>query len=264
MITYTIITVTYNAAQHISRTTESVLQQTYPNIEHIIIDGVSTDNTLILAKDYLERSYASVNGHEVKIVCEPDNGLYDAMNKGLHMATGDYICFLNAGDELYDISTIETITSNTDILDIQEANLPLPAVLYGDTDIVDNKGHLLFHRRLSPPEQLNWRSFRHGMLICHQAFYVRTDLAKAIAFNPNYKYSADIDWCIRIMKTAGTKGLLMKNTHAVIAKYMQEGTTTAHHKESLHERYQIMCKYYGKFDTMMMHLWFVMRKIIKP
>src|SRR5574344_22068 len=264
MITFSIITITYNAAQHLSRTTESVMRQTYPNIEHIIIDGASTDNTLTLAKEYMERSYTAMNGHEVRIVCEPDNGLYDAMNKGLRLATGDYICFLNAGDELHEMATLESITRNTELLDIQEANLPLPAVLSGDTDIVDGNGGFLFHRRLAPPEELTWRSFLNGMLVCHQAFYVRTDLAKATAYDLHYKYSADIDWCIRIMKMAEKKGLLLKNVHAVVANYMQEGTTTAHHKESLHERYQIMCKYYGKVNTMMMHLWFIVRKIIKP
>lgn len=264
MITYSIITITYDAAQHLPRTVESVLRQTYQDIEHIIIDGASTDDTLALAKDYMQRSYAAGNGHEVKIVCEPDNGLYDAMNKGLRMATGDYICFLNAGDELHDNNTLDNMTTNSDILDIQESNLPLPAALYGDTDIVDNKGRFLFHRRLAAPEQLTWRSFRSGMLVCHQAFYVRADIAKATLYDLHYKYSADVDWCIRIMKSAEAKGLLLYNTHLVTTKYMQEGATTAHHKESLHERYEIMCKYYGKTSTVIMHLWFVIRKIIRP
>lgn len=264
MITFSIITITYNASKYIDRTTESVLQQTYHQIEHIIVDGASTDNTLMLEKDYMERSYSACNGHEVRITCEPDNGLYDAMNKGLKMASGDYVCFLNAGDKLPDLYTIETIMKNAELEALQDSNLPLPAVLFGNTDIIDDQGNFLFHRRLTPPEQLTWRSFRNGMLVCHQAFYARTDIAKATLFDLNYKYSSDIDWCIRIMIEAEKRGLLLKNVHAVIAHYTREGATTAHHKESLQERYRIMSKYYGGFNTFMTHLWFVVRKFIKP
>jgi glycosyltransferase involved in cell wall biosynthesis len=264
MITFSIVTITYNAEKYIQRTYESVLQQSYPSIEHILVDGASTDNTLNIEKEYMEKSYAASNGHEVRIVCEPDNGLYDAMNKGLKMATGDYVCFLNAGDTLHDDNTIDTMVKNAELNEIQAEELPLPAVLYGDTNIVDDKGTFLFRRRLSPPENLTWRSFKYGMLVCHQAFYARTDIAKETPYNTNYKYSADIDWCIRIMQRAEQKGLLIKNTHATVADYMQEGTTTANHKKSLHERYQIMCNYYGSFNTFMMHAWFAIRKIIKP
>jgi glycosyltransferase involved in cell wall biosynthesis len=264
MITFSIITITYNASKYIDRTTESVLQQTYRNIEHIIVDGASTDNTLMLEKDYMERSYSACNGHEIKITCEPDNGLYDAMNKGIKMASGDYVCFLNAGDKLHDIYTIETIVKNAELEVLLDSDLPLPAVLFGNTDIIDNEGHFLFHRRLTPPEQLTWRSFRKGMLVCHQAFYARADIAKTTPFDLKYKYSSDIDWCIRIMIEAERKGLLIKNIHAVTADYTQEGTTTTHHKESLQERYCIMKKNYGGFNTFMMHLWFVIRKFVKP
>lgn len=98
MIKISLITVTYNAEQVLKATLDSVFKQEYPAIEHIIIDGASTDNTVGMAKDYMEKSFASDNGHEVRLLVEPDNGIYDAMNKGIAMATGDYICFLNAGD----------------------------------------------------------------------------------------------------------------------------------------------------------------------
>src|SRR5574344_2100600 len=144
MITFSIITITYNAAQHLSRTTESVMRQTYPNIEHIIIDGASTDNTLTLAKEYMERSYTAMNGHEVRIVCEPDNGLYDAMNKGLRLATGDYVCFLNAGDCFHEDDTLQQMVHR-----LHEAGLhELPDVIYGETQLVDSEGHFVRMRRL--------------------------------------------------------------------------------------------------------------------
>ena len=98
MIKITLITVTYNAEKLLQPTLDSVFRQNYAALEHIVIDGASTDDTAVVAKDYMERSFASDNGHEVRLLVEPDNGIYDAMNKGLQMATGDYVCFLNAGD----------------------------------------------------------------------------------------------------------------------------------------------------------------------
>lgn len=263
MIRFTFITVTYNAEKYFNHTANSILMQSYPHIEHIIIDGASTDNTLALAKDYSERSYASGNGHEVRILSEPDNWLYDAMNKGLEMASGDYVCFLNSGDSLPFGDTVDTIIANAELDDIQASKLPLPAVIYGDTNVVDGDGSYLFRRRLSPPEQLTWRSFRNGMLVCHQAFYARTDIAKQVEYDKKYRYSADVDWCIRIMKEAEKRSLLLKNVHATIVNYMQEGMSTKYHKASLKERYHIMVRHYGQTDTMLMHLWFAVRAIFK-
>lgn len=263
MISFTIITVTYNAEKFFNHTANSVMSQSYPHIEHLIIDGASTDSTLALAKDYSERSYASGNGHEVRILSEPDNGLYDAMNKGLQMAKGDYVCFLNAGDSLPFGDTIDTVITNSELDDTIAAKLPLPAVIYGDTDIVDGEGSFLFRRRLTPPENLSWHSFKSGMLVCHQAFYVRTDIAKSVPYDTKYKYSADVDWCINVMKKAESKGLLLKNVHSTIVNYMQEGQTTNNHKASLMERFHIMVKHYGLMNTLFMHGWFAIRSVFK-
>ena len=100
MIRITYVTITFNAAKVLQRTLDSVLQQDYPNIVHLIIDGASTDDTLRLVDDYIARSNASENGHRIQVTSEPDKGIYDAMNKGLRSLDGDYVCFLNAGDFL--------------------------------------------------------------------------------------------------------------------------------------------------------------------
>ena len=113
MIKITLITVTYNAEKLLQPTLDSVFRQNYAALEHIVIDGASTDDTAVVAKDYMERSFASDNGHEVRLLVEPDNGIYDAMNKGLQMATGDYVCFLNAGDSLPADDTIAELVANT-------------------------------------------------------------------------------------------------------------------------------------------------------
>lgn len=261
MITFSIVTITYNADNVLGKTVDSVFSQTYPHVEHVIIDGASTDDTLQVAQDYMQRSYAASNGHEIRIVSEPDNGLYDAMNKGLRQVSGDYVLFLNAGDFFPDSEVLSNIARNVGLEGVSREKLPV--VLYGNTDIVDNDGRFLRHRRLQPPANLSWRSFRHGMLVCHQAFYARLDIAKTVPYDCRYRFSADVDWCIRIMKEAEIRHLPLLNLHLVVANYTEEGQSTIHHRESLNERYQIMCHHYGKLPTIFMHLWFAVRQIIK-
>ena len=257
MIRITYVTITYNAAKVLQRTLDSVLAQDYPNIEHLIIDGASTDDTLKIVDDYIARSNAAENGHQIQVSSEPDKGIYDAMNKGLRSMTGDYVCYLNAGDFLPTTDTASRIAQQV------EASGNTPAVLYGDTDIVDGEGQFLHHRRLAPPEKLTWKSFRHGMLVCHQAFYARTDFAIATPYDMQYRYSADVDWCIRVMKAAANENVPMLNLHMVVANYTQEGQTTLHHRESLLERYRVMEHHYGRVQTFLLHCWFAVRSLLK-
>lgn len=259
MISFTIVTITYNAAEVLQPTLDSVLMQDYAHVEHLIIDGASKDSTLQLANDYKQLSDDIDNGHTVRIVSEPDNGLYYAMNKGLTLASGRYIVFLNAGDRFPSADTLDKVALAAVVGDGEE----YPIVLFGDTDIVDAKGNFLCHRRLSPPERITWRSFRFGMLVCHQAFYARTDIARNFLYDINYRYSADVDWCIRIMKEGERRKLLLRNVHAIVANYMEEGQTTLHHKESLKERFQIMKHHYGLVLTLAMHAWFVVRSYVQ-
>ena len=250
----TIITVTYQAAAVLQRTLDSVSRQTCQDIEHLIIDGASKDDTVKMAKAYQEKV-----PYPVIIQSEPDHGLYDAMNKGLHKATGDYLVFLNAGDTLHADDTLSTLTSHL---------LPLtshlsPAVIYGDTAIVDSEGKFLHLRRLRPPKQLTWRSFKQGMLVCHQAFYVRTDIAQQEDYDLRYRHSADVDWCIRVMKRAEEMRLPLVNTNTILADFMEGGNTTQNHRASLKERYQVMCHHYGKASTIVMHAWFLVRQLFR-
>ena len=257
MITFSIITITYQAEAVLEKTVESVLEQQYAYVEHLIIDGASKDRTVAIAEAYKERSDAAENGHSVLITSEPDKGLYDAMNKGLVKATGDYVVFLNAGDFLPSPHTLGTVAAC-----VGEGE-ELPAVLYGETDIVDSNYQFLRHRRLKVPKVLTWRSFRQGMLVCHQAFYARTDLARTLLYNTAYRHSADVDWCIRVMKEAERRGLPMRQVDAVIANFLAGGDSKQNHRASLNERFHVMCKHYGFFSTIIMHLWFVIRGVVK-
>ena len=241
---FSIITVTYNAGKVLEDTIQSVIFQTYRNVEYIIVDGGSTDHTLEVANKYSDRIS--------KIISEPDKGLYDAMNKGIRLATGDYLCFLNAGDELHENETLQKMVHTL------SANR-LPDVIYGETAIVDEQGHFLHMRRLSAPKQLHWKSFKQGMLVCHQAFFVRRELAVAHPYNLQYRFSADFDWCIRIMK----QSQYLHNTGLTIVDYLNEGMTTRNHKTSLKERFRIMAKHYGWISTFFHHGWFVIRVIYK-
>lgn len=250
----TIITVTYNAASVLQRTLDSVKKQTWQQIEHLIIDGASKDDTIAIAETYQVQC-----PYEVIIQSEPDKGLYDAMNKGLRKATGNYLVFLNAGDTLHADNTLETVATHHSPFTTHHS----PAIIYGDTAITDEQGKFLHLRRLRPPQQLNWKSFRQGMLVCHQAFYVRTDIAQGQEYNLQYRHSADVDWCIRVMKQAEELGLSIVNTHAILADFMEGGNTTQNHLASLKERYQVMRHHYGKIQTFFLHIWFVIRSIIK-
>ncbi|MFA7227176.1 MAG: glycosyltransferase family 2 protein [Dysgonamonadaceae bacterium] len=238
-----VITVTYNAEHTLERTLKSVREQTYPAIEHIIVDGNSNDGTVALIHRY--------ENERLKWISEPDKGLYDAMNKGIKMATGDYLCFLNAGDTFYDTDTVQKIFASID-------ENHSPDILYGETAIVDDNGRFLHMRRLQAPKNLTWKSFKHGMVVCHQAFIVKRELVEP--YDLSYRFSADFDWCIRMMKKAKN----IYNTDLILVNYLNTGMTTANRKASLRERYRIMEKHYGKVSTFLYHIWFVIRAIIKP
>lgn len=136
----TVATVTYNAGKLINRTIQSVEEQTYPHVEHLIVDGNSQDNTLENVHHYQERNSIATVRHEIACISEPDKGLYDAMNKAIDMATGQYILFLNAGDCLHAPDTLECMAQAAqDELNRKKA---LPAVVYGDTHLVDVKDDL--------------------------------------------------------------------------------------------------------------------------
>lgn len=257
MIKFTIVTCTFNAEHELQRTLDSVFHQSYADVEHLILDGLSRDRSVEMAQTYKQRSDEARTGHEVVVCSERDSGLYDAMNKGIARAAGDYIVFLNAGDTFPSEATLEHIAHS---IGDGEA---LPGVIYGDTDIVNGEGRFLRHRRLQPPAKLTWRSFRNGMLVCHQAFYALTTLAKDNPYNLNYRFSADVDWCIRVMKEAERRHLTLKNVDEVVVNYLDGGMTEKNHRASLCERFSIMRYHYGLPLTLIMHVWFAVRQLKK-
>ncbi len=234
MAKISIITVVRNDEKHIEQTIRSVLDQTFTDYEYLVIDGASTDGTLDIIKKYEDR---------LTWISEPDKGIYDAMNKGLRMARGEYVLFLNSGDSFFDGKVLEKVFSSA----------PDADVYYGDTVIVDESGQILGSRRLRPPGTLDWRSFRKGMLVSHQAFIPKRALCPE--YDLRYKYSADFDWTIKVLK----KARKTVNTGIVIVKYLDGGVTKKHLKESLKERFRIMAHYYGFVPTVIRHIGFALR-----
>jgi glycosyltransferase involved in cell wall biosynthesis len=242
-ITFSVITVVYNGEALLEGTIQSVLQQTYPHMEYIIVDGASKDNTRQIIEKY------AVKMPRLRWISEKDNGLYDAMNKGLRMATGDFVQFLNGGDHLHAPDTLEKLAAMV---------TPQTGVLYGETMLVDEQrvpaGTMseLSTRKL--PDHLHWRDFLGGMLVVHQSFIPRRILAPAYIDN---NLCADFDWCIRILKASREN----VNAGLVVTNYLMGGLSKQRHRQSLKDRFQVMQQHYGLVSAVMAHVWIVGRAL---
>lgn len=237
-----IITITYNAEKFLKRTIESILAQSNQDFEYIIIDGKSKDSTLEIAKAYGER----VN----LLVSEPDKGLYDAMNKGLGLASGDFVWFMNAGDEINDGEVVATFMKV-----LAETNAD---VFYGDTYFVEENGTIQGLRsEITPhrlPKNLKWQDMNLGMLVCHQAFIARKSIAPFYLEN---NLSADIDWEIECLKRAKKVQFL----EIVVAKYLVGGISNKQLKRSLLDRYEVLKKHFGLLGAILAHIKITIRGV---
>lgn len=236
-----VITITYNASATLPLTMESVSEQTFTDFEHIIVDGASTDDTIIIGRKKGTKS--------LRIISEQDSGLYDAMNKGIKLARGRYLIFLNSGDKFHAPDTLQAYADA-----IESKN---PDIIYGDTDIVDIEGKRIGPRHLSAPDILTFDSFSKGMLICHQAFMVKRDIAPL--YDTDYRFSADYDWCIRCIKASRAGDRF--NLRRVTIDYLADGMTDHNKKASLMERFKIMAVHYGAMKAIGAHLSFIPRAI---
>ncbi len=238
---FTIITATFNAADTIARTIDSVDSQLCRDYEHLIIDGASSDNTLAIAE-------ATVNPLR-KIYSEPDKGLYDAMNKGISKAEGKYLIFLNAGDKFHSTQTLQLLAEAA-------GSENAPGIIYGQTIIVDDRGRNPRPRHLQAPRELTLGAFADGMLVCHQSFVA---LRKITGFyNLRYRFSADYEWCIRCLQHSRRNVFI---DHEPLTDYLDGGLTTSNRWRSLRERFAIMCTYYGTFATILRHFRFAARAV---
>lgn len=235
-----VVTVTYNAGNVVDKTLNSLKEQTFGDFEHLVVDGKSKDDTCEKVK---------VNAlPQTRLVSEPDKGLYDAMNKGMRMAKGKYVIFLNAGDKFHNSDTLNLYA---------EAAKKGADIVYGDTIIVDSTGNKISDRHLKVPQKLTKDSFSKGMLICHQAFMAKKEIVPE--FDLSYRFSADYDWCIKcIEKTQHEK---CYNLNSVTIDYLSDGLTDKNKIKSLKERFRIMSRHYGLVKTISNHIGFVLRAL---
>ncbi len=233
--TFSIITVVFNGETLLPGTIASVQQQSYPHIEYIIVDGASKDHT----RDIIQEAAATMPN--LRWISEPDKGLYDAMNKGLRMATGDFVWFLNGGDHLHAPETVEQVAARV---------TPQTDVLYGETLLVNDArqpaGTMseLSTRRVPTP--LHWQHYLGGMLVVHQSFVARRSLAPFYIEN---NLCADYDWCIRILKKSRENA----STGLILTDYLMGGMSKQRHKQSLKDRFVVMREHFGLAATLLAH-----------
>jgi len=237
MKSISIITVVYNGEDVLAKTIESVIAQLYSAIEYIIIDGQSTDGTHRI----IEKFESNID----QIVIEADEGIYDAMNKGLNLAQGDYVLFLNAGDYLNSPDTIQNVMKH------EKSD-----IYYGETYLVDQNWTVLGTRSeltsRKLPKDLNWKSIKMGLVVCHQSLIVRRSIAPLyIADN----LSADIDWVIQSLKNSKR----IKNTDMIISRFLVGGISKQRHWTSLKDRFKVMSHHYGFIQTIILHKFFMLR-----
>jgi glycosyltransferase involved in cell wall biosynthesis len=239
--TVSIITVVFNDRDALAQTMASVFGQTYPHIEFIIVDGGSTDGTVALIQE---------EAHRIgRWISEPDRGIYDGMNKGQRMATGDFVWFMNAGDCIYEAATLSQVFEAYQGEDI----------LYGDAALVDGQyrySGMRRHKRL--PAQLSVHSMRLGMVVCHQSLLVRRSIAPP--YDLAHPYSADIDWTIRALQQARS----VRNTGLILSKFQRGGFSAQNRWPSWRDRFAILRKHLGLPRTLAAHLEIVAQSMFRP
>lgn len=237
MVKVSVITVVWNAAAELERTLAnlSALDRSAAELEIVVIDGGSTDGTTAVMERYGELiSYG---------VSEPDGGLYDAMNKGIRAATGDYLWFVNAGDTVFEANVLTHIFGD---------GAPLADVYYGETLVVTPEGEALgLRRKRLPKGGLTWRSLERGMVVCHQSFIVRRQIAP-LYDTERYGLAADIDWVIECLKRAFS----VADTGLILSCFTTGGMSSRRRRASWRERWNIMVRHYGLLRTLWAHAGF--------
>ncbi|ATA72525.1 Glycosyltransferase, group 2 family protein [Capnocytophaga canis] len=229
-----VVTVSYNAVSTIEETILSVINQTYPNIEYIIIDGGSTDGTLDIIKKYEDKIAYWVS--------EPDKGIYDAMNKGIQKVSGEWINFMNSGDEFYDRDILNRI------------------FLYGDwskTDVICGDVSIKYPKREVVKKMLPMQDIEKGMVFCHQSSFTRTELHRNKLFNLTYKICADYDFFLQVYR----EGYSFSYINETISKFLYGGLSSDSMISLLVEVWHISGKKYNKHFMYVIMREFLLGKI---
>jgi glycosyltransferase involved in cell wall biosynthesis len=234
-----VITVVYQAEALIERTLRSIdSQDMRERVQIVLVDGASKDNTVQIARSRMNKTDI--------LISESDKGIYDAMNKGLKAAQGEYVIFINAGDELYESTTLSQMLGTSNHADLY----------YGETAIVDESGTFKGSRRLTPPKNLNRRSMQFGMCVSHQSILAKRVLCPE--YDLAYKISADIDWTIRLLDQCQTTCYV----DAFVSKFLEGGVSSARRKQGLKERWTILSHHFGTINNILNHGWILIRFLL--
>lgn len=245
-----IITVCFNSAKTIRRTIESVLNQTYVNIEYIIVDGKSTDNTVAIIEEYAP--LFAERGIQYRWVSEPDSGIYDAMNKGLALATGYYTGVVNA-DDWYEIGAFELYHNAI----ITQDNLP--DFLYAQVVLINSAIDKILIKPVEHTSEKFYKSALQEMPIPHITLYIKRDLLKNIGgFDIQYRIAGDHEMLLRLVKAS-------QNGHYIpqVIGYADAGGISSN-LSTIIEDYKISLLYgKPKFIALITLIYFGLRRKIK-
>lgn len=215
----TVVTVCYNAETLIAETMRSVCEQDYPNVEYLVIDGKSGDGTVEIA-DKIRREYASKDTLEIQIFSEPDYGIYDAMNKGIKLAKGKWIIFMNAGDLFYSSTVLSEVFC--------KQYAPEISGVYGDTLRYHESWNLRVDGK--PLEDI---ANGFPLPFCHQSVFVDTELMKKTMFDLRYKLAGDYNFFVQCYRM----GCKLEHVPIIVSRYamggVSETNTVNHLKEKI-------------------------------
>lgn len=212
-----IVTVCYNAEATIGEAFESVLKQEYQDYEYLVIDGKSSDKTVLLAEEYRKKFEA--NGIPFHVVSEKDHGIYDAMNKAIAMAKGTWIYFLNADDRLYDTKVLKKVFSRQ-LIGVD--------VIYGRVyKCVGTKMELRSHG--------NIEEIVKEMPFCHQGAFTKTEWMKKFLFDQRFSICADYNFMLKMY----LQGRCFQKIEDVVACFSAEGVSSRNYLRMMKEGYQV-------------------------
>jgi glycosyltransferase involved in cell wall biosynthesis len=248
-----IVTIHFNHLDGLKRTASSILGQLdRKSFEWIVIDGGSTDG----AVDFLRGLGSSIDC----LISEKDGGIYDAMNKGLAQAGGEYVWFMNAGDTIHSANVVERLRDGVEQFALSSGG-EHPDVIFGDTMFVESDGKqvgLISQLKPQPfPRRLHGGSFRFGMNVCHQSILVKRSLA--VEYNLGYRLAADVDWIIRVLKRMRGESLRLD---FVVSDFELGGSSYQHTKKAWKERYRVLSIHYGKIPNFFAHGWILFRRLL--
>lgn len=209
---FTIVTVVYNGENNIEKTIKSVIEQSFTNFEYFVIDGKSSDGTIDLINKYKTKI--------TQIVSEPDTGIYNAMNKGINLANGQYTLFMNCGDTFASTNTLETTAKAIDNKSFD--------VVYGN--VIKEKEHRYIEIEAEEPQN------KHRMYFCHQSAFVRTQLLKETRFDEKYKMSADF----KLFKILYNRNCTFNKVDFPIAIFDTKGISKTKRAAGLYENIKII------------------------